>query len=864
MEENQIIVDIGLDAFIASLRQLQKQYELNTAALKAMKDAGEEQSDAYITLTQEQKVLRQQISSTEKSIQNEIKMQQAQEGSLVQLRAQLANLQKQYDSMSGMERMGEAGVALQKRIKSLHDEVLGLEGDTGRMQRNVGNYSASIQPLQEELAQLTKKLETLRLENKEGSDEFAAVEKRIGEINQSIMQLTGKVDGLATNTVNVKQQMRELTENLIEMKMRGEENTEQYRQMLEQLGKMKDAMMDAQNEVKQMASDTSTLNSVLAGAQAAAGAFSVALGVMNLVGDKDSETAKELAEAQRKLQSAIAITTGLQALQNALQKESALMMGINKLRMLAAAAAQRAYAAATRDAEAAQAVFNKVAKSNIYVWLASVILTVVGAIAAFTRGSKDQKEEIEKVNFELKRQLDYLKELTEAYRDLATVAETDAQNALDLAKARGASLDEIRKKEDALLKKKREGIEADKERLGYTEQEYNLLVGKYSVALDEYRKKVENTKQITNAAVLAMAQQELEADKGVLDSMKERLDLFNDLRSRMQEYRVQYTTMQRTRSKEDEAARQRQIEAARQRIEQLKREREEMKRNREELKNSTNDLIGYFDELKKGLKPIPEGEKDFFDQLREKYEAVDKAAREFKERQELYARYIKETMGIDINFDDSNMERLERKSNPLYNFAQTYKENAEAVMETSSALESSFSSVSAMYEQMAKDESKSEEERAEAARKAKAWAKVQIATNAATAVAKGVASAVDVGFPAAIPAMATMLAAILSAIAQAKALAAESHEHGGVIGNKFIGATRGKDDVTIAARRGEMMLNADQQKRLYDIANGGTTVNLTASLVEALQAMPAPVLVYSEYKRFTDRVATLDDAAKLH
>ena len=74
MEENQIIVDVGLDAFIASLRHLQKQYELNTAALKAMKDAGEEQSDAYITLTQEQKVLRQQMSSTEKAIQNEIKI----------------------------------------------------------------------------------------------------------------------------------------------------------------------------------------------------------------------------------------------------------------------------------------------------------------------------------------------------------------------------------------------------------------------------------------------------------------------------------------------------------------------------------------------------------------------------------------------------------------------------------------------------------------------------------------------------------------------------------------------------------------------------------------------------------------------
>ena len=168
-----------------------------------------------------------------------------------------------------------------------------------------------------------------------------------------------------------------------------------------------------------------------------------------------------------------------------------------------------------------------------------------------------------------------------------------------------------------------------------------------------------------------------------------------------------------------------------------------------------------------------------------------------------------------------------------------------------------------MYQQMANDESKTEEERAKAARKAKAWAGIQVAANAGAAIAKGVASAVDVGFPAAIPAMATMTATILAAIAQAKTLLAEAHEHGGVIGGKFVGATSGSDNVLMTGRRGELVLNADQQKRLYDIANGNASSNLTASLVEALQAMPAPVLVYSEFQRFTDRVATLDDAAKL-
>lgn len=777
MEENQIIVDVGLDAFIASLRHLQKQYELNTAALKAMKDAGEEQSDAYITLTQEQKVLRQQMASTEKAMQNEIKMQQAQEGSLVQLRAQLANLNKQYDSMSGMERMGKSGEELQGRIKALHDQILGLEGDTGRMQRNVGNYPDAMKP--------------------------------------------------------VTAQLREMTQQLVQLRMEGKANTEEYQQLLQKTGQMKDAMEDAQREVKQMASDTSALNSVLAGAQAAAGGFSVALGIMNLVGDKDSETAKELAEAQRKLQSAIAITTGLQALQNALQKESALMMGINKLRILAAAAAQKAYAAATRDAEAAQVVFNKVAKSNIYVWLAGVILTVVGAIAAFTRGSKDQRDEVEKVNFELKRQLDYLKELTEAYRGLATAAETEAQNALDLAKARGASLDEIREKEDALLKAKRDAIEADKERLGYTEQEYNMLVGKYSVALEEYRKKVENTKQITNAAVLAMAQQELEADKGVLDSMKERLDLFNDLRSRMQEYSLQYTTMQRTRREEDA----RTTETISKNITHLKREAQELV----EILTS-EDIYNRIEQRNEHLAESFQKVADRVGLLKEEFEQLDP-----------------KKFGSSFVSD----EGLQDNTTKMELWAEAWKNNASDIQETTTALESSFGSLSSMYQQMAQDESKTEEEREKAAKKAKAWAGIQIGANAGAAIAKGVASAVDVGFPAAIPAMATMMAAILAAIAQAKALVAEAHEHGGVIGGKFTGATRGSDNVLMTGRRGELVLDADQQKRLYDIANGGASTNLTAELAEALQSMPAPVLVYSEFQKFSNRVVTLDDASKL-
>lgn len=204
------------------------------------------------------------------------------------------------------------------------------------------------------------------------------------------------------------------------------------------------------------------------------------------------------------------------------------------------------------------------------------------------------------------------------------------------------------------------------------------------------------------------------------------------------------------------------------------------------------------------------------------------------------------------------------KPSMLDQFAAAFERNAKTIESVSSSLQSSFGSLSQMYEQIANDETKSEAEREKAAKKAKRWAAIQIAANAGTAVAKGVSSAVDMGFPAAIPAIMAMTAAILAAIAQAKALAAEGHEQGGPLGGKFIGATNGPDTMTFRGRPGELILNAQQQRELYDIANGGAKGGSTAAaLAEALRNMPAPVLVYEEFSRFGQKIVNINELMKL-
>lgn len=860
-ERTTVVIDIQLDQdrvadeLAAVNREMAALRAENAAMKKEVKDGTKTWEDVSAALAQNEARLKslkasqsalssQVVQSTRKSLEYGT--------SLKEQSALLSELRNRYQSLNATERESAQGQALLKHIQDLDAAIKAADYSQGQFQRNVGNYPAAVQPLREELEKLTKQLEDLRSENKEGSDEFAAVEKRIGEVNQSITQLTGKVEGLATDTGNVRQQMRELTENLIAMKMRGEENTEQYRQMLEQLGKMKDAMQDTNTQVKQMASDTSTLNSVLAGAQAAAGAFSVAMGVMNLVGDKDSETAKELAEAQMKLQSAIAITTGLQALQNALQKESALMMGVNRIKMLAAAAAQRVYSAATKDAATSQKVFNAIAESNPYILLAGLILTAAGAIYAFTSGSKEQEEQLNKVNYELKNQVEVLQRLSQGYADISRRVEDSMEGAIESAREQGKSLEEIRRLEDGLFEVRKARMDKEKEDYQWLNDNLVTYENKYSETttkirqLDaEYMEALRNGNKERAEFYL----DEINSLNNVADAIKKRLDAVNDFNNRYSQLLRDRQAQEAQRAKEDEEAE--------------KRKEEEAKRNHEKrmarLKEEREATIAAYKEMLDNIPTateLAEREAEANERLAQSIQKVADHVGLMAEEFEQLPKPEDIPLISDAGLTDATSQ--------LDLFAESYKENAQSIQETSSALQSSFQSLSSMYQQMANDESKTEEEREKAARKAKAWAAIQVASNAGAAIAKGVASAVDVGFPAAIPAIATMTATILAAIAQAKAMLSQmgGFETGGVIGG-YRGATMGRDNTAISARTGEMVLNAKQQRQLFEIANGGMSTNLTASLVEALQAMPAPVLVYSEFQRFTDRVATLDDAAKL-
>lgn len=202
---------------------------------------------------------------------------------------------------------------------------------------------------------------------------------------------------------------------------------------------LRDAVKDATDEITRMASDTSDLDAVLGLAAGASGGFAAYTGAMELFGSES----EEVQEAQKKLQAAIAITTGVQAIQNAVQKQSAIMLGISRLQMAALSKAQvynrlvtMQGTKATLAATIAQKAFNLIAAANPYVLLALALVSVVGALVLFASNTDKSAKNQQKLNEAQKVWLDYLEtEATEMNR-VSNERVAQLNRELNIAKAR--------------------------------------------------------------------------------------------------------------------------------------------------------------------------------------------------------------------------------------------------------------------------------------------------------------------------------------------------------------------------------------------------------------------------------------------
>ena len=369
---NTEIINIEVDANKA----LQAISEAN-AAIKELTDANKqlaaemeadtskkaENTDAIEVNNAKIRVLTESVRTYQKEIRNSIKEQQGDGTSLKELRATLSNLTKQYDELSAAQRNGAEGNQLQQQIQKTITEISSAEEATGRFQRSVGHYSNALKDLRQRYKENLSEIARLKGEHKEGTEEFKKASAAAGQLAR---------------------QLRESKET-----------------------------------AAAMSQEFAGLNTAVGTVQLISGAFEGAVGAMTLFG-VDS---KQAAEAQKELTAAIALGNGVQNVANALKADGNLILGITKIQMTAATAAETVHTAAqgkgiiaTKAATIAQALFNAVAKANPYVLLATALITVVGALAAFAIGNSAAKEKQKEMNDEIQRGTENLKDLDFQYQ----------------------------------------------------------------------------------------------------------------------------------------------------------------------------------------------------------------------------------------------------------------------------------------------------------------------------------------------------------------------------------------------------------------------------------------------------------------
>lgn len=235
--------------------------------------------------------------------------------------------------------------------------------------------------------------------------------------------------------VSLRQQLRNLTQEIATLMVAYAQLSDEERataegkalqrhieELTEQAGVLRDAMGDTTAAINNAASDTRGFDQLTGALQLAIDSFGLATAGAEMFGVSQ----EDLVEAQTKLQAALVASNALSSIQSNLQKQSALMQGIGIIQTKAAATAETIKTAAqgrgvivTKAATIAQVAFNAVAKANPYVLLAMACVTVVGALYAFAKGSKEAKKAEEERQAQAEKMKQQQEEFAQAVVDSA-------------------------------------------------------------------------------------------------------------------------------------------------------------------------------------------------------------------------------------------------------------------------------------------------------------------------------------------------------------------------------------------------------------------------------------------------------------
>ena len=248
--------------------------------------------------------------------------------------------------------------------------------------------------------------------------------------NENInLNITIDASNAQKNTDNLRGRIKELTKQMAQLRLEGKENSAQYKQMAQEVGRLKDTLGDVAAETRALADDNRTLTATLQGMSTGIAVFSGLQSAAAMLGVED----ENLLEVLTKLQAAQVLLNSVNTIAKNLNKDSALMIALRSKNTKVLTADIKAETSATVAGTTATKTFTKAqatattgakgltkAVKGVGTAIKSVpvvgwILAAVGALTTLVTIVKDLNSEEEKGNKERETANKLLKDRVDLY-----------------------------------------------------------------------------------------------------------------------------------------------------------------------------------------------------------------------------------------------------------------------------------------------------------------------------------------------------------------------------------------------------------------------------------------------------------------
>ncbi len=244
-----------------------------------------------------------------------------------------------------------------RRVQGLSDGFVGVGDTVDKMVADIGTMLGQIGAACEEqenaIWQLEDEFESLKqlasqewekngwsADYKAIKDKQKAIQGEISVRKQLLNELRDHSDKLdsardamlaeqkavnenAKAQTSLRARLRELKMEMVELEAAGQRNTDRYREVRAEAAALTDAWGDAQAQANALANDDAGFAGVMSGLTGLTGGFSAVAGMVGLFGDES----ENLQQIMLKTQSIMAVTNGLMQVSQALNKDSAFMLG---------------------------------------------------------------------------------------------------------------------------------------------------------------------------------------------------------------------------------------------------------------------------------------------------------------------------------------------------------------------------------------------------------------------------------------------------------------------------------------------------------------------------------------------------------